>query len=41
MKPSSKDPNSIDYKILNMIKKKIDKGEKGVAAGKGFYDYRK
>ncbi len=41
MKPSSKDPNSIDYKILNMIKEKIDKGEKGVATGKGFYDYSK
>ena len=40
-KPSSKDPDSLDYKILQMVKEKIDKGEKGASFGKGFYDYSK
>lgn len=41
MKPEAKDPNSVDYKIAQMMKEKIDKGETGVNAGKGFYDYKK
>ncbi len=33
------DPNSINHKIAAFLKEKIDKGETGVNAGKGFYDY--
>ncbi|MDO5037958.1 MAG: 3-hydroxyacyl-CoA dehydrogenase [Tissierellia bacterium] len=39
MKPQAKDPQSLEYKILQMVKEKLDKGETGVNAGKGFYDY--
>ena len=41
MKPDAKDPESLTHKILQMVKEKIDKGETGVNAGKGFYDYKK
>ena len=32
------DPNSINHKIAAFLKEKIDKGETGVNAGKGFYE---
>ncbi|MCR5784315.1 MAG: 3-hydroxyacyl-CoA dehydrogenase [Eubacterium sp.] len=38
--PESKDPSSWHYKLANMIKEKIEKGETGRNAGKGFYDYK-
>ena len=41
MKPDANDPNSLNNKILKLIKEKLDKGETGVNAGKGFYDYTK
>ncbi|MBP5159610.1 MAG: 3-hydroxyacyl-CoA dehydrogenase [Lachnospiraceae bacterium] len=41
MNPRSKDENSTEYKICKLLKEKIDKGETGVNAGKGFYDYTK
>ena len=41
MKPGAKDPNSITSKLICMLKEKIDRGETGVNAGKGFYDYSK
>lgn len=39
MDPRAKDPESIQGKIAGNLKAKIDKGETGVAAGKGFYNY--
>ncbi|MDO5026340.1 MAG: 3-hydroxyacyl-CoA dehydrogenase [Tissierellia bacterium] len=33
------DPESLSYKLAKLLKEKIDKGETGVNAGKGFYDY--
>lgn len=39
--PDTKDPNSLNHKIASLIKEKIDKGETGVNAGKGFYNYKK
>lgn len=41
MQPDVNDPESLNHKILQMVKEKIDKGETGVNAGKGFYDYKK
>lgn len=41
MKAGANDPESLTYKILEMIKEKIDRGETGINAGIGFYDYRK
>lgn len=41
MKPDAQDPDSVNHKILTMIKEKMDRGETGVNAGKGFYDYKK
>ena len=32
---------SITWKMGQMLKEKIDKGETGITAGKGFYDYSK
>jgi 3-hydroxyacyl-CoA dehydrogenase len=40
MKPDVNDPDSINHKLLGMIKEKIDKGETGANAGKGFYEYK-
>lgn len=40
MSPAAKDPTSIQAKVVALLKEKIDAGETGVAAGKGFYDYR-
>lgn len=39
MKPSANDPESIDYKIVEMLKKYIDEGKTGVNSGEGFYKY--
>ncbi|MDD7362659.1 MAG: 3-hydroxyacyl-CoA dehydrogenase [Peptoniphilus sp.] len=39
MKSDVNDSDSIDHKIGAMIKEKIDRGEKGVSSGKGFYTY--
>ncbi len=40
MKPQSQVEGTTEYKIGKLLKEKIDKGETGVNAGKGFYDYR-
>ena len=40
MDPRSKDPSTVQGKIAAKIKEKIDKGETGLNAGKGFYDYK-
>lgn len=39
MSPAAKDPTSTQAKVIALLKEKIDAGETGVAAGKGFYDY--
>lgn len=39
MRPDANDPGSVQHKINEMLKEKIDKGETGVNAGHGFYDY--
>ncbi len=39
MDPRSKDPSTTKGKVCAMLKEKIDRGETGVNAGKGFYDY--
>ena len=41
MKPDAATPGTTTYKIGQLLKAKIDKGETGVNAGKGFYDYSK
>jgi len=41
MKPASQQEGTTEYKIGKLLKEKIDKGETGVNAGKGFYDYTK
>ena len=40
-KPDAKVEGSVSYLIGKLLKEKIDKGETGVNAGIGFYDYRK
>lgn len=37
--PQAKDANSMPGRIAALLKKKIDAGETGMAAGKGFYTY--
>ena len=39
MNPESGDPETTPGKIAKMLKEKIDKGETGINAGKGFYEY--
>ena len=39
MNPESKDPNTTAGKIAKLLKEKIDAGETGINAGKGFYTY--
>lgn len=39
MKPDVNDESSLSYKISKLLKEKIDKGETGINAGKGFYTY--
>lgn len=41
MRPDVKTEGTVSYKIDQLLKAKIDRGETGVNAGKGFYDYRK
>ena len=41
MKPGADDPTTTSGKICALLKEKIDRGELGVNAGKGFYDYTK
>ncbi len=41
MKPDAQVEGSVTNKIGKLLKEKIDKGETGVNAGIGFYDYRK
>lgn len=41
MKPEAQVEGSLTWKMGQMLKEKIDKGETGVTAGKGFYDYTK
>ena len=40
MNPESNNPESIDYKINQLLKEKIDAGKTGVNAGEGFYKYK-
>ncbi|MBQ6622406.1 MAG: 3-hydroxyacyl-CoA dehydrogenase [Mogibacterium sp.] len=39
MKPASQQEGTTEYKIGELLKEKIDRGEKGVNFGKGFYEY--
>ncbi len=41
MHPGADDPNTVQGKLMLKLKEKIDKGETGRNAGKGFYDYSK
>jgi len=41
MKPEAQVEGSLTWKMGQLLKEKIDKGETGVTAGKGFYDYTK
>ena len=41
MKPEAQVEGSLAWKMGQLLKEKIDKGETGVTAGKGFYDYTK
>jgi 3-hydroxybutyryl-CoA dehydrogenase len=39
MKPEAQEPGTLSNKIVTALKEKIDKGELGINAGKGFYEY--
>jgi 3-hydroxybutyryl-CoA dehydrogenase len=39
MKPAAQQEGTTEYKIGQLLKEKIDRGEKGVNFGKGFYEY--
>ena len=41
MQPDASDPTSMHAKIAAKLKTKIDAGELGINAGKGFYNYSK
>ncbi len=41
MKPASRQDGTVEQRIGQLLKEKIDRGETGVNAGKGFYDYKK
>ena len=41
MKPDAQVEGSLSNRLGKLLKEKIDKGETGVNAGKGFYDYTK
>ncbi|MBQ8953351.1 MAG: 3-hydroxyacyl-CoA dehydrogenase [Clostridia bacterium] len=41
MKPEAKVEGSVIHRMGQLLKEKIDRGETGVNAGKGFYDYSK
>lgn len=40
MHPAAADPTSPQAKVVAMLKEKIDAGETGITAGKGFYNYK-
>ena len=41
MKPEASQEGTLTWKMGQLLKEKIDKGETGITAGKGFYDYTK
>ena len=41
MKPAAQQEGTLEYTMGKLLKEKIDRGETGVTAGKGFYDYTK
>ncbi len=41
MNPAAQQEGTPENRIVSLLKEKIDAGETGVAAGKGFYDYTK
>ena len=41
MKPAAQQEGTLEYRMGKLLKEKIDRGETGVNAGKGFYDYTK
>jgi 3-hydroxybutyryl-CoA dehydrogenase len=41
MNPDSQVEGTYIYRLNQLLKEKIDRGETGVDAGKGFYDYTK
>ncbi|MCR5294718.1 MAG: 3-hydroxyacyl-CoA dehydrogenase [Lachnospiraceae bacterium] len=41
MKPGAKEEGTLTNRMGRLLKEKIDRGETGVNAGKGFYDYTK
>ena len=41
MKPAAQQEGTLEYTMGKLLKEKIDRGETGVNAGKGFYDYTK
>lgn len=41
MKPGSQEEGTLENRMGKLLKEKIDRGETGVNAGKGFYDYSK
>ena len=41
MKPDAQTEGSLTNRLGKLLKEKIDRGETGVNAGKGFYDYKK
>lgn len=40
MKPAAQEEGTVENRIGKLLKEKIDKGETGVNAGKGFYEYK-
>lgn len=40
MKPEAQQEGTLTWKLGQMLKEKIDKGELGITAGKGFYEYQ-
>ena len=41
MDPRAKDPSTVQARVAAKLKEKIDRGELGLNAGKGFYEYPK
>ena len=41
MKPAAQVEGTLENRMGKLLKEKIDRGETGVNAGKGFYDYTK
>ena len=41
MKPDAKVEGTLTNKIGKLVREKLDRGESGINAGKGFYDYTK